>query len=171
MAIDDRDTKAAEQGPGEDEESANQRLNRNLDQLMQELRVALPGVQVLFAFLLVVPFNTRFDKLTGAQRDIYLVALMFAAAASAFLIAPSVHHRVLFHHKRKPEFVHLANRLAVAGMVMLVGAFTFAVALIASFIFTTGVALLLTIATALVFGVTWFGVPLWLRERPGIEDP
>jgi hypothetical protein len=171
MEIDDHGTRPAENGAGEDDESAAQRLNRNLNQLMQELRVALPGVQVLFAFLLVVPFNTRFSELTAHQRHIYLVALLFAAAASAFLIAPSVHHRVLFHQKRKPEFVRLANRLAVAGMVMLVGAFTFAVALIASFIFTTGVALLLTIATALVFGVTWFALPLWLRERPGIEDP
>jgi hypothetical protein len=152
-------------------ESSEERLNRNLDQLLQELRVALPGVQVLFAFLLVVPFNARFGELTATQRDIYLVALLCSALASALLIAPSVHHRVLFHRKRKPELVRLGSRLAIAGMVMLGAAFISAVALIASFIFTTTVAVLLTTGTALVFGVTWFGLPLWLRERPGVEDP
>ena len=99
------------------------------------------------------------------------MALLCAAVASALLIAPSVHHRVLFHHKRKPELVRLGSRLAVAGMVMLGAAFTSAVALIVSFIFTTTAALVLTFGTALVFGVTWFGLPLWLRERPGVEDP
>lgn len=133
--------------------------------------MALPGVQVLFAFLLVVPFNSRFSDLTGTQRDIYLVALLCSALASALLIAPSVHHRVLFHRKRKPELVGLGSRLAIAGMVMLVAAFTSAVALIASFIFTTTVAVVLTVGTALTFGVIWFGLPLWLREQPGVEDP
>ena len=171
MQIDDHDPGPADHAADEYHESRTQRLNRNLDQLMQELRVALPGVQVLFAFLLVVPFNSRFAELTAAQRNIYLVALLCSALASALLIAPSVHHRVLFHQRRKPEFVHLANRLAVAGMVVLVAAFTASVALITSFIFTSGVAVFVTVGTALVFGVTWFGLPLWLRERPGIEDP
>jgi len=170
--IDDHEaTPPARQPADEHGESREERLNRNLDQLLQELRVALPGVQVLFAFLLVVPFNARFTDLTGTQRDIYLVALMCSALASALLIAPSVHHRVLFHRKRKPELVRLGSRLAIAGMVLLGAAFTSAVALVASFIFTTTVSLLLTFGTALVFGVTWFGLPLWLRERPGIEDP
>ncbi len=155
----------------EHHESTEERLNRNLDQLLQELRVALPGVQVLFAFLLVVPFNARFGELTATQREIYLVALMCSALASALLIAPSVHHRVLFHRRRKPELVRLGSRLAIVGMVLLGAAFTSAVALVASFIFTTALALLLTTATALVFGVTWFVLPLWLRGRPGVEDP
>lgn len=155
----------------EHQESAQERLNRNLDQLLQELRVALPGVQVLFAFLLVVPFNARFGELTATQRGVYLVALMCSALASALLIAPSVHHRVLFHRRRKPELVRLGSRLAIAGMVLLGAAFTSAVALVASFIFTTTVALLLTTGTALVFGGTWFVLPLWLRGRPGVEDP
>ncbi len=175
MQIDDHEdtppARPARHAADDDRESPDERLNRNLDQLMQELRVALPGVQGLFAFLLVVPFNTRFTDLTGTQRDIYLVALMCSALASALLIAPSVHHRVLFHRKRKPELVRLGSRLALAGMVLLGAAFTSAVALIASFIFTTTVALLTTTGTALVFAVTWFGLPLWLRERPGIDDP
>jgi hypothetical protein len=155
--------------PIADTETADERLNRNLDQLLQELRVALPGVQVLFAFLLVVPFNSRFGELTTTQRLLYLVALLCSATASALLIAPSVHHRVLFHHKRKPELVRLANRLAVLGMVVLGAAFTVAVALIASFVFSSTLALVLTAATGVLFAATWFGLPLWLRERPGSE--
>ena len=111
-------------------ETSDERLNRNLDQLLQELRVALPGVQVLFAFLLVVPFNARFAELTAGQRTLYLGALLCSAVASALLIAPSVHHRVLFHRKRKTELVRLANRLAVTGMVVLGLAFTASVALV-----------------------------------------
>jgi hypothetical protein len=155
---------------GMEQESEGERLNRNLDQLMQELRVALPGVQVLFAFLMVVPFNARFNELTTGQRDLYLVALMCACTASALLIAPSVHHRVLFHRRRKPELVRIGSQLAVAGMVVLVAAFTSSVALIASFIFTSTVSVALTAGTLIMFGVTWFVVPLLLRERPGIED-
>ena len=172
MQIDDHEAAPpAQRAASQDQETPEERLNRNLDQLMQELRVALPGVQVLFAFLLVVPFNTRFTELSALQRDIYLVALMCSGLASALLIAPSVHHRVLFHRRRKSELVHLGSRLAIAGMLLLAAALTSAVALIASFIFTTTVALLLTVGTALVFGVTWLGLPLWLRERPGVEDP
>jgi hypothetical protein len=152
---------------GDPDESPEERLNRNLDQLLQELRVALPGVQVLFAFLLVVPFNARFSELTTSQRTFYLVALLCSALASALLIAPSVHHRVLFHRKRKPEFVRLANTLAVAGMVALVAAFTASVALITSFVFAEIVAVVVTVSTAFMFAATWFGLPLWLREQPG----
>ena len=99
------------------------------------------------------------------------MALLCSALASALLIAPSVHHRVLFHRKRKPELVRLANRLAVAGMVALGAAFTASVALIASFVFTRPWRHALTTVTAVLFGATWFGLPLWLRGRPGIEDP
>jgi hypothetical protein len=164
------DPPAGDHAAGMDDESPAERLNRNLDQLTQELRVALPGVQVLFAFLLVVPFNSRFDELTQGQREMYLVALMCACTASALLIAPSVHHRVLFHRRRKPELVRLGSRLAVAGMVVLVAAFTSSVALIASFIFTSTVSVLVTVGTLVMFGVTWFVVPLYLRERPGVDD-
>jgi hypothetical protein len=152
-----------------DVETPDERLDRNLDQLLQELRVALPGVQVLFAFLLVVPFNARFVDLTAHQRSLYLVTLMLAAAASALLIAPSVHHRVLFHQKRKLELVQLASRLAVVGMALLAAAITAAVALIATFVYSNGIAITLTVATALVFSMTWFVLPLWLRGRPGVH--
>jgi hypothetical protein len=148
-----------------DEETPDERLNRNLDQLLQELRVALPGVQVLFAFLLVVPFNARFGDVTPRERLVYVVALLAAAAASACLIAPSVHHRVLFHQHRKLELVGLANRLALIGMVMLVVAFTAAIALVASFTFSTPVAGFIAAGTAVVFALLWFALPAFLLRR------
>jgi hypothetical protein len=150
-----------------DEETPDERLNRNLDQLLQELRVALPGVQVLFAFLLVVPFNARFGDVTSRERLVYVVALLAAAAASACLIAPSVHHRVLFHQHRKLELVGLANRLALAGMVTLVIAFTAAIALVASFTFSTPVAVFVAAGTAIVFLLLWFALPALLLRRHG----
>jgi hypothetical protein len=153
--------------PPPDDETPDERLNRNLDQLLQELRVALPGVQVLFAFLLVVPFNARFTEVTSRERQLYVIALCAAAAASAFLIAPSVHHRLLFHQHRKPQLVRVANHLAVAGMLCLVAAFTAAIALVVSFTFSTPVAVVIAAATVALFAVIWFALPVWLLARPG----
>jgi Family of unknown function (DUF6328) len=149
-----------------DGETPDERLNRNLDQLLQELRVALPGVQVLFAFLLVVPFNARFDEVTSSERLLYVAALLTAAAASAFLIAPSVHHRLLFHQHRKGQVVRLANHLAVAGMACLVAAFTAAIGLVVSFTFSTPIATVIAACTVAVFATVWFALPVWLLCRP-----
>ena len=82
-----------------------------------------------------------------------------------------VHHRVLFHRKRKTELVRLANRLAVTGMVVLGLAFTASVALVVSFVYSSVVATTLTTVTVVLFGATWFGLPLWLRERPPYRRP
>ena len=165
-----RDPRTAPPQPADDE-TPDERLNRNLDQLLQELRVALPGVQVLFAFLLVVPFNARFNEVTSRERVLYVVALCAAAAASAFLIAPSVHHRLLFHQHRKSQLVRLANHLAVAGMTCLVAAFTASVALVMSFTFSTPVAVVVAAATVALFATVWFVLPVWLLERPGGTQP
>ncbi len=163
----ERDSRSDPRPPApEDAETPEERLNRNLDQLLQELRVALPGVQVLFAFLLVVPFNARFDEVTSRERLLYAVALCAAAAASAFLIAPSVHHRLLFHQHRKRQVVRLANHLAVVGMVCLVAAFTAAMALVVSFTFSTPVAVVVSACTVGLFTTVWFALPVWLLERP-----
>ena len=86
-------------------ESEKQRLNRNLDQLLQELRVVLPGVQVLFAFLLAVPFSSRFGDVDDFERDVYFVALLLSAIAVALLMAPSIQHRILFRHDQKRYLV------------------------------------------------------------------
>ncbi|WP_426574566.1 DUF6328 family protein [Aquihabitans sp. McL0605] len=101
------------------EESEPERLNRELDQLLGELRVALPGVQVLFAFLLTVPFTDRFHDLPTSARDVYFAAVTLVALASILLIAPTVHHRLRFRRGIKEEMIMMANHLALAGTACL----------------------------------------------------
>src|SRR5918999_1854295 len=100
-------------------ETDEQRVDRNLLELLNELRVALPGVQVLFAFLLVVPFSQGWADITAFQEKIYFVTLLCTAAASALLIAPSIHHRIEFREQDKEHIVMVANRLAIAGLTFL----------------------------------------------------
>src|ERR671932_1269427 len=96
-----------------------ERADRNLNELLGELRVALPGVQVLFAFLLTMPFTQRFSKVNAFQEKVYFVTLLCAAAASALLIAPTAHHRIQFRQQDKDHLVLVANRLALAGLAAL----------------------------------------------------
>jgi hypothetical protein len=147
-------------------EDPGERLNRNLDQLLQELRVALPGVQVLFAFLLTVPFQARYGKTTEAQRAVYGIAVALAALASACLIAPSIQHRLLFHQKQKPRLLRMANRLAITGMLLLGAAIVTAFALVLSFVFSTAAAIVASAALAVVIATIWVAIPLfWRVER------
>src|SRR5438445_3048661 len=97
-------------------ESHLERLDRNLTELMGELRVALPGVQVLFAFLLVAPFNQRFGTVSTFERDLYLAALLLTLLASILLVAPTIVHRIHFRLGEKGYVVRAANRLMIAGL-------------------------------------------------------
>ena len=121
--------------PAKRRESAAERADRNMGELLQELRVALPGVQVLFAFLLTVPFAQGFVTLTEGQRDLYFAVLMSTAIATAFLIAPSALHRVLFQQRDKEYLVSLSNKLTIAGLGVLAISITGAVLLIADILF------------------------------------
>ena len=121
-------------------ESEKQRLNRNLDQLLQELRVVLPGVQVLFAFLLAVPFSSRFGDVDDFERDIYFVALLLSALSVAFLMAPSIQHRILFRQEQKRYLVALGSALTIAGMTALALAIVLSLVLVAHFLFGPGAA-------------------------------
>src|SRR3954454_9659686 len=104
---------------GEPDEDRMERINRELIELLNELRVALPGVQVLFAFLLAVPFSQQFAKVNDFQRDVYFVTLALAALSSCFLIAPSSQHRLLFRMQDKERLLIRSNRYAVVGLVLL----------------------------------------------------
>ena len=95
----------------EPDETEDERLNRELDQLLQELRVAMPGVQVLFAFLLAVPFQQRFAQVTEFQKDVYFGTLLASAVASALFIAPTAYHRMMFRGRDKPRLVEMSSRL------------------------------------------------------------
>jgi amino acid transporter len=148
-------------------ESEAERADRNLQELLGELRVALPGVQVLFAFLLVVPFNQRFAKVTDFQEKIYFVTLLCTAAASAFLIAPSVHHRIAFRRQDKEWLVTTANRLAIVGLSFLAVAMTGVIMLVTDVLFGAPVVAAATALVALLFAVLWYLIPLRRLLRSG----
>jgi high-affinity Fe2+/Pb2+ permease len=146
-------------------ETKAERADRNMGELLQELRVALPGVQVLFAFLLTVPFAQGFTQLSNEQRDLYFGVLMATAVATAFLIAPSALHRVLFRQRDKEYLVKLSNRLTIVGLMVLAVAMTGAVLLIADLLFDGA---RVAIFTAIIGGlllVLWAVVPLLRRAQ------
>lgn len=152
-------------GSGRDE-TETERLDRNLQEFLGELRVALPGVQVLFAFLLVVPFNDRFAEVTSFQRTVYSVTLLCAAAASVCLIAPTVHHRIEFRRQNKEQILFLANRLAIVGLVFLAVAMTGAILLITDVLYGTATTAIAVAVVAAAFLIVWFGIPLRRLMRP-----
>jgi amino acid transporter len=146
-------------GSGRDETAAA-RLDRNLQELLGELRVILPGVQVLFAFLLVVPFNQRFADITTFQRTTYFVTLLLATIASACLIAPTAHHRIEFRAQDKKRIIFAANRLAVVGLAVLALAMTGAVMLITDFLYQSATVAIVAAGVALLFASLWFAWPV-----------
>jgi Family of unknown function (DUF6328) len=150
------------------EESKDERLDRELIELLNELRVALPGVQVLFAFLLAVPFTQRFERLTGAQQDVFFAAFLCTAVATALLIAPSAYHRLRWREHDKEHMLQMSNRLAIAGTVFLASAIIAVVYLVTNLIFGLAATLAATLLATILFGWLWYGLPLVrrLRARP-----
>lgn len=147
------------------EETEHERLDRNLMELLGELRVALPGVQVLFAFLLAVPFQVGFRTVTPFQRDVYYATLCCALLASALLIAPTPFHRLTFRLHRKRALVRIANRLTIAGLGMLAIAMSGVILLISDVLFGTATAVVATVLAATVFALLWGVLPLAYRGR------
>ena len=147
-------------------ETANERADRNLSELLQELRVVLPGIQVLFAFLLTVPFAQRFGSLTRYQVDLFFVILLLTALATVLLIAPTANHRLLFRKRQKEHLVQVSNRLAIAGLAVLAVAMCGAILLISDMLFGPGhTKTLATVGTAALFIVFWALMPLIRRAR------
>jgi len=149
--------------PSGRDESEGERLDRNLGELLQELRVALPGVQVLFAFLLAVPFQQGFTDITGFQKRVYFATLLCTAVSAALLISPSAYHRMTFRFQQKRELVFLANRLTIAGLVFLALAMTGAVTLITDVLFGPLATACFGLAALAMFAVLWFALPLRRR--------
>ncbi|WP_173155535.1 DUF6328 family protein [Phytohabitans suffuscus] len=145
-------------------ETRKERYERNFADLLQELRVAQTGVQILFAFLLTLPFSSGFERVTPFQKDVYVVALLAAAGAAAMLIAPVAYHRVLFQRGRKAELVWSAHRLASGGLVFMLVAMVSAVLLITDFILDRWVACLLSAVTGVWFVLLWLVLPLLRRD-------
>jgi hypothetical protein len=146
-------------------ESEKQRIDRELIELLNELRVALPGVQVLFAFLLTIPFSRGFPDTTDFERDVYFVALLAAVVSTALLIAPGAYHRILFRQHDKERLLQHANRLALAGLASLAVSLLSSVLLVSHYLFGSLTAAVATVIGAALIGTLWYGVPLWLRLR------
>jgi membrane-associated HD superfamily phosphohydrolase len=151
--------------PSGREESEDERLDRNLGELLQELRVALPGVQVLFAFLLAVPFQQNFTKITAFQEKVYFATLLCTAISAALLISPTAYHRLTFHLQQKKELVFVSNRLSIAGLGFLALAMTGAVTLITDVLFGGVATAIFGAAAALMFVLLWGVLPLRHRFR------
>lgn len=132
-------------------------------ELLNELRVAMPGVQILFGFLLTVPFAARFDRVTTFQRDVYFATVLLAALCTACLIAPSAAHRLLFHQHERPWLIEHANRMLIAGLGFLGLALVGAILLVTDFLFDGAVVVLAPAGLALVLAVLWFARPLSRR--------
>ena len=144
-------------------ESDDERLDRELIEFLNELRVALPGVQVLFAFLLTVPFSNGWDRVTELQKDVFFAAFLCAATATVLLIAPSAYHRLRFRQHDKEKLLEISNRLAIAGTAFLAGGMSLVVFLIGDVLFGLGTAAVIAGCGAGVFGWFWYGLPLWRR--------
>ena len=147
------------------EETHEERVNRELIELLNELRVALPGVQVLFAFLLAVPFSQRFEQTTDLQRDTYMVALLSTLAGSVFLIAPTAYHRIRFRDRDKEALLRISNVFAIVGMVFLAIGMTSVVFLVTDIIFKGLVTTVVTSLTAGLFALVWFVLPLVRKSQ------
>lgn len=152
-------------------EDRKERLNRKLSELLQELRVALPGVQVLFAFLLTLPFTSAFPSENTLQRATYFFSFLSAAVASAFLIAPSAYHRLRWRYldeeklEDKERMLVTAGRMASAGIVFLGLAMSGVVFLVTDVLFGLAAALSVTVAVVVVFAWLWYALPLTRRLR------
>jgi Family of unknown function (DUF6328) len=151
--------------PSGREESEAERLDRNLGELLQELRVALPGVQVLFAFLLAVPFQQNFSKISEFEKKIYFVTLLLTALSAALFIAPTAYHRLTFRYQQKHRLVFVSNRLAIAGLASLALAMICAILLITHLLFGTVTTVVVIVFAVAIFGVLWVGLPLRRRLK------
>jgi hypothetical protein len=146
-------------------ESTDERLDRELIELLNELRVALPGVQMLFGFLLALPFSVGFEHTSGTDRRVYFASFLAAAAASVLLIAPSAYHRLMWRQRDKERLLRTANALAIGGMTCLAVAVSAAVYVVTSALYSPGAAAATAGGVAVATAGCWYGLPLARRMR------
>jgi hypothetical protein len=148
---------------GERHETSQERLDRNLEEMTGELRVVVTGVQVLFAFLLVVPFNTGFSHVGPFERTVYMITLSLAALAAVCTIAPSAQHRFLFRHDDKRQIVFSSNRVVIAGLAFLALAMCGCLLLVTTKLFGATAGAVAAVIGAVPFIGLWFALPLRRR--------
>jgi Family of unknown function (DUF6328) len=151
-------------------ETHKERVDRELIELLNELRVALPGVQVLFAFLFTVPFTDRFADLTDPQRTIYFTTFLLTILASACLMAPTGYHRLRFREGDKERMLQTSNRFAISGTALLALAIGSAALLVADLLYGTTAAVVVAGAVIALIAWCWFGLPLLRKARDGVGD-
>ena len=154
----------SEASPDPRDESEAERNDRNLAELLQELRVAGLGVQVLFGFLLSLPFTVRFTRLNQGQRDLYLASLVLAAVATALLLGPVAYHRLVFRRGQKESLVRSASVMAILGLATVGLAVSAAVLLVTGYVASGLAAALITAFVFCVFALLWFAYPLARRR-------
>jgi hypothetical protein len=157
-----------------DHESEKKRWDRNFSDLLQELRVAQTGVQILFAFLLTLPFSSGFPRSSQFQKDIFVVALLAATFAAAMIIAPVAFHRALFRQGRKPELVRYAHKMATGGLAFLLISMVSSVLLVTDYLLSLPMAIIATAAAAIFLLTFWAAIPAfrhnWIDEDAVEED-
>ena len=148
-------------------ENEHERRVRELAELLQELRVVLPGVQVLLAFLLTVPFSARFESVSQLQQVVFFGTLVCTAVSTGLLMAPSAHHRLLWRQQAREHRLQMANRLTIAGIVLLIPGIVGAMFVISDMLFGSVAAATTTTTISLFLVYVWFVMPLWylLKEK------
>ena len=157
--------------PSGRDETEDERLDRNLGELLQELRVALPGVQVLFAFLLAVPFQQHFTQISSFEKRVYFGTLLCTAISAALLISPSAYHRLTFRYQQKHSLVDIANRLTIAGLGFLALAMTGALMLISDVLYGSVATAIVGACAIVMFVGLWYLLPLRRRISLGRRRP
>ncbi|WP_443076627.1 DUF6328 family protein [Streptomyces sp. TRM 70361] len=161
---DDGDRKLADRVAEERRETEKERADRRWTELLQEVRVAQMGIQILLGFLLSVAFTNRFTDLGPIDRNIYVVTVLFGSAATGTLIAPVALHRFVTGHRMKPQTVEWAARLTITGLILLLFTVTCALLLILRVVLDNGMAWWITGALFLWFVACWFMLPFWARS-------
>jgi hypothetical protein len=156
-------TDHSEEAEAKRDESQPQRLDRNTVELLNELRIAGTGIQVMFAFLLIVPFNAGWRHVDGFERTVYFVTLLIVALAAILLLAPPIHHRLLFRHGEKPFLIRVGNQLAIAGMTCLGLGFVGILILLSDVVVGGAAPAIVGLVAAAVIAGLWFVLPLVRR--------
>jgi hypothetical protein len=144
---------------------SGEQLDQEWSELVEELRLAIPGVEVLFGFLLVLPFQDTFSNLHTSQRYVYFGALLSAAIAIVLLISPSVNHRIRWRQGDKEALLHHATRLSIAATVCIAIAMTASVFLITDLVLGQPITTVVAGLLGTLFAWFWYGIPLWRRMR------
>src|SRR5205809_1529106 len=157
----------AESHAEHDEESRQERVNRELIELLNELRVALPGVQVLFAFLLAVPFSNGYSRITAFQKNVFYATLAATAISTACFIVPTAYHRLNFRKREKEQILISSNKFAIAGIMFLAVSMVGVLVLITDVIYSDDAAIVAGVLAAVLFGGLWAALPLLRRDNNG----